>query len=771
MSAPGLKQLTIEHLRGSVAPFTLPFEKNKKLTVVYGENGTGKSTICDAFEFLGKGNVGSLDNRGLGKTTKYWQSIGKKASDVSVTLEAMDNTSCKASIIKSTVIALPEANRPRVEVLRRSQILALIEATPANRYVAIRRFIDVSGVEASEDSLRQLIRDLTGNRDVAVARVQENQDSIRQFWETAGKPGNDPMAWAETESKRDLETSNAEAKALNGLQTAYARLLEYPGRFETAEETVRLAKEALALAQSKSTECLQTISSDAGEMMGVLESAKNYLTKHPSIKTCPLCESSENVDGLDRRISQRLAAFAALQSAQAETRAAGSKVQRAEQQLETYRTAYKEHAEAFEQERATATLPMNIESPASSAPEKSEDLASWLANTSKLPELWKKAETERLDKKQFIGTLKSALKTYQDNIQAQKDLDILLPRLKRSLEIVEEERRILTDTILGQIAGDVGRLYELVHPGEGLNKISLVLDPGKRASLEIGSDFGGQSDLPPQAYFSDSHIDSLGLCIFLALSALDGPENTILVLDDVLASVDEPHVDRLIEMLYDETIKFRHCVITTHYRPWKQKLRWGWLKNGQCQFIELTKWSAAQGLSLSKSIPDIERLRLLLAEEAPDPQLVCAKAGVILEATLEFLTIHYECPVPRRPQGVYTLGDLLPAINCKLRQALKVEIYEGADANGVAIYKTISLTSFFDELTRIAQVRNVFGCHFNQISFDLMDTDALLFGQQVLSLVDVLIDEENGWPRNGKSGSYWATTGETRRLHPYKKPS
>ena len=178
---------------------------------------------------------------------------------------------------------------------------------------------------------------------------------------------------------------------------------------------------------------------------------------------------------------------------------------------------------------------------------------------------------------------------------------------------------------------------------------------------------------------------------------MDGPENTILVLDDVLASVDEPHVERLIEMLYAEAIKFRHCLITTHYRPWKEKLRWGWLKNGQCQFIELAKWTNQQGMKLIRSIPDVERLRTLLAETPPDPQLVCAKAGVILEAALDFLTQLYECRVPRRASGLYTLGDLLPAIDKKLRTALQVEVLT-TDAAGKSSYTAKSLTPMLDEL-------------------------------------------------------------------------
>ena len=280
----------------------------------------------------------------------------------------------------------------------------------------------------------------------------------------------------------------------------------------------------------------------------------------------------------------------------------------------------------------------------------------------------------------------------------------------------------------------------------------------------------GETGAPPQAYFSDSHLDTLGLCVFLALAGMDGPENTILVLDDVLASVDEPHVERLIEMLYAEAIEFRHCLITTHYRPWKEKLRWGWLKNGQCQFIELAKWTSQHGLTLVRSVPNAERLRTLLAETPPDSQLVCAKAGVILEAALDFLTQLYECPVPRRSNGLYTLGDLLPAIDKRLRNALQVDVL-GKDAAGNSTYATKSLAPILGELIRIAQARNVFGCHFNALSFALLDTDALGFGQKVLELIEALADPDAGWPRNCKSGKYWANSGETRRLHPLQQPA
>jgi hypothetical protein len=159
-----------------------------------------------------------------------------------------------------------------------------------------------------------------------------------------------------------------------------------------------------------------------------------------------------------------------------------------------------------------------------------------------------------------------------------------------------------------------------------------------------------------------------------------------------------------------------------------------------------------------------------LAEAPPDEQLVCAKAGVILEAALDFLTSLYECSCPRRAGGLYTLGDLLPCIDKKLRNALQVEVMT-TDAKGVVSYKTQSLTAILEELTRIAQARNMFGCHFTELSFGLLEADALKFGQTVLELIEILADPDAGWPRNKKSGKYWANSGETRRLFPLQQPT
>jgi hypothetical protein len=772
MSQGTLLQLTIEHLRGSVIPFSFPFEKGKKLTIIYGENGTGKSTVCDALDLLGNGNVGSLDGRGLGTTKRYWHSVGKAPADVKVTLTSSSGD-CSAALAGKDVVVPPSQHRPRVEVLRRTQILRLVEAKPAERYSAISRFIDVSNVEASEASLRKLIVEITRDSQLTVARVAENRAEIERFWTEAGRPGADPIAWAALEVQKDQAGLDQRKVAIDKLVVAWEGVTRYPQKHEVALGQLKAAMEELASAEAACSSVTQEAASDYLEVLDILQAAQRHFQQHPDPAICPLCESSEKAPGLvaevDRRIqTQHLAGK--LQGSRSLVEGKRRVVEQARQRLGDLEKTALDDVALLKASCESENFPVGMTLPSFPIPADMADWKMWLEGYASLVQQWRAASDECVDSKKFVNTLRTSLDALRSNEQLAKEPEALLPRLQETLVVVETERREFTDTILADIGTRVGELYELVHPNEGLNKISLELDAAKRASLEISTKFGGAIDVPPQAYFSDSHLDTLGLCVFLALAERELAEDTILVLDDVLGSVDEPHVDRVIDMLYAEASKFRHCLIATHYGPWRQKYRWGFLKNGQCQFVELTHWSMSKGISLTKSVPDIEKLRSLLADLPPDVQVVCAKAGVVLEAVLDFLTLLYGCRVARRLDANYTLGDLLPAVDKKLRAALRVE-HCGEDDLGLPNCTERHLGPHLDKLESIAQARNVFGCHFNTASFGLPDRDAILFASEVLALAEALVDPEAGWPRSNKSGSYWATTGETRRLHPLQKPS
>lgn len=761
-----LRSLSVQALRGATVPLSVGFESNKSLTLIYGENGTGKTTLCDAFDFIGNGKVGSLEGRGLGTTTSYWSSLGMQKNQILVELETSSGK-WTGFFGKKGVEVAPKTGMPNISVLRRSQLLQLLQDTPANRYAVIRPFIDISSIEASENELRKLITEIDRQQTTASAVISENRTAIEERWGLAGKPGSNYMTWAESESKKNTAQLEDSLHRLRTLAAALVRVESDAQRVRQADEKHQtfqrqLGDEENTLIQAKAA-CL----ADEVSTIELLLAAKKHLEGQQHVDQCPLCGSAEFADGLPDQVAQRLQMLSSLQAALDARNQAANVLAQQQLILENEQHRLAQAVEQFRQdwEFAREVFVANGGDEASVL----VVLAAAIPDADALLGVNQQLtrQTEALESsKAGIESLKLALERYQTNYEQHAEIGQVLPKLRQALKAMEDERRAYVDAKLQAIADEVGRLYEKLHPGEGLNKISLRLDPAKRGSLELGAEFLGQADAPPHAYFSESHLDSLGLCIFLALAGLQGRENTILVLDDILGSIDEPHVDRLINLLYDESQHFLHCLITTHYRPWKEKFRWGLLRHGQCQFIELRPWSPASGVAHGKtSLTPIAELGKLLADDPLSPQLLCASAGVVLEAMCDYLTLHYECAVPRR-KGKPTLGDLLPPIDKKLKPVLQVERKQ-ADGS----YSSVDLGNIFDKLQQIPAVRNVFGCHFNDLAMHLPEQDAIKFAQLVHQAAEALCCPDEGWPMTEKAGSYWATRSETRRLHPYRKPS
>ena len=767
-----LKSLSIAAFRGASTTFALPFEKDRKLTLIYGENGTGKTTICDAFEFLAHERVSSLDGYGLGKALeKYWPTAGKSANELSIVLETKSGT-CSGKIVNKKVVVTPVDLRPKIELLRRQQILHLIQAQPKERYDAIKRFIDISEFETSEEALRQQGKALEDERSRAHQAEDQSLEELQGFYEAAGSPaGLNPVTWAKQKLADSTADLDGDISAIGKLRSTFDALKAFPERVELRDKALAEATKTLANAESALAAAAAAVSDGAAGTLAVLEAGSQYLQSHSDSTECPLCLSKENAAGLASHIASRLSNLGALRTATAKRQQCVAAVTNAQAAVTQLDADYVKAIATYTTVKDGHKWKTKVKLPTDAPPVKLTSLVAWLAAEETTVQTWPALEAEWRDEKKFTATLKTASDRYDTNLTKRTELGVLVPRLEEALKICVEQRQAFTSTIIGAIAQEVGKLYEQVHPGEGLDAIALPLDPNKRASIELEAKFSGK-DVPPQAYFSQSHLDTLGLCIFLALAARDRPDETILILDDVLGSVDEPHVERVVGLIYEISEKFRHTVVATHYRPWRERFRWGALKPGQpCQFVELSGWSIADGMNLVGCMPEIDRLKATLAHAQPDIQAICSKAGVILEYALDYLTLRYECSVPRRQGSAYTIGDLLPAVNSKLRDALKVEIRDGLTDPNATATSVVQLKPILDELSRIAQVRNAMGAHFKAISFELLDQDALGFANHVVQLVDALSHPDDGWPSNDKSGSYWRNSGDSRRLHPLKRPT
>lgn len=628
-----LKSLSITSFRGSSETFTLSFEKGRKLTLVYGENGTGKTTICDAFEFLANQCISSLKDCGLGKgLDKYWPTSGKKAHDLSVTLETRTGT-CTGKLVGKVPTVTPHTLQPKIELLRRQQILNLIQAQPKERYDAIKRFIDIATFEVSEDELRQQIKITTDERNNSRQAVNQSFQELQVFFEAAGSPeGLDVVSWAKQKLEESTASLDGDINAILTLRKAFDSIKKFPEKVDMRLQVVKEATTALTNANAALVQAAADVADGMADTLPVLEAGNKYMTDHPDATECPLCLSKENIEGLSHKIISQLTRLAELRQANEIQKQCTTALTNAHTSLSEVHSELTFSIAAFTTAKNIHAWKTEVTLPASDPPTDLSLLVIWLEQNEEKSQSWPGVESSWRDEKKFISTLKGASDRYEQNIAIRNRLDALLPRIEEAHNICIEQRQTFTNRIIGEIAQEVGKLYEKVHPGEGLDAIALPLDPKKRASIELEAKFSG-FDVPPQAYFSQSHLDTLGLCVFLSLAARDQQSSdTILILDDVLGSVDEPHVERIVSMIYEVSENFRHTIVTTHYRPWRERFRWGSLKPGQpCQFVELSRWDITDGMKHISCLPEIDRLKGMLSQTPQDTQAICGKAGVILE--------------------------------------------------------------------------------------------------------------------------------------------
>jgi hypothetical protein len=160
-------------------------------------------------------------------------------------------------------------------------------------------------------------------------------------------------------------------------------------------------------------------------------------------------------------------------------------------------------------------------------------------------------------------------------------------------------------TIFDDLQADLRRFYDFLHPGEGQGALALEMDPRKRGSSELRMDYHQRSNVDPRAFESEGHLDSLGLCIFLAFVKRFNGDWPLLVLDDVVATVDAAHKRRVATLLFQE-FGDRQLLITTNDSRFFNDLRRAEHETGHdndTHNVIIESWSLEDGPSLKDAAP------------------------------------------------------------------------------------------------------------------------------------------------------------------------
>lgn len=194
----------------------------------------------------------------------------------------------------------------------------------------------------------------------------------------------------------------------------------------------------------------------------------------------------------------------------------------------------------------------------------------------------------------LIAAHHQTLKSGREEAKACEKLHLQLAAIH---QVVKPLRQRFVRKVLASVSSECDRLYALMHPNEPLGGISLDVDQNKRASCSISALFCGKSGVPPQAYYSESHADTLGFALFLALTKRRTGGDAILVFDDIFSSADEGHLENICNLIAAEATQFRQVIFATHSRRVYDWLHLGKLPAEVFGVVELSpQWSLSRGI-------------------------------------------------------------------------------------------------------------------------------------------------------------------------------
>ena len=239
-------------------------------------------------------------------------------------------------------------------------------------------------------------------------------------------------------------------------------------------------------------------------------------------------------------------------------------------------------------------------------------------------------------------------------------------RAKALFDAFEAERsRVLTE-LYQHVGARFTELYRTLNADDE-GDMEAALAP-KGAGLDFVVDFHGHGMHPPHALHSEGHQDSMGLCLYLALSEwISRGLLNLTVLDDVVMSVDASHRKAMCN-LFKQAFPDRQFLITTHDRAWMNQLRHLSVfprKN----IVEFTAWQLTTGPRVTEERSLWERIDGALERSDVTSAAHMLRRGS--EERFALLADKLGASVRYRLDGRVDLGEYLRGVQRRLTVLLR----------------------------------------------------------------------------------------------------
>ncbi len=661
-----INNLKIKGIRGAKDSIELPL--NGKSILLYGDNGTGKSSISDAIEWFYTNKIKHLSTPEIdtNDAIRNAKLLDTETSEVTILYSNASLDSTKTLSLKNNKLVTKISNTSEdfKKYLDDSEKENLI-----SRYQYIRNFVD----KPKGEKLKHLsdiigFEEVTKIKNVLLKSLNNAKSNLKtQNFETLINNEKEKLILnigaSTTQEKNLFDTINNKIKKLNtGIEVIsfedIKNLLILLGKgldpnqqfelkfLEDSKSALTLLKSETKLLEDEYSKYFNEFEIIANDVEAIkqtffeelLKSGTKILSsKYLKDDNCPLCLQTKNSDELLSEIKIRLVNIE--ESSQKKVKfgialnsikdIAIERIKRLDVLLNNTQADKENNQTVKEGLTAIKTKIHNYQNTA--------DIK--VTSGDKLPvlDIIKLVENDF----EFIKIINDRIIKIQDsqkgetpavlysNITASRDAflsikkfeaqKVILENQQKSFQLIydefEKQQKQGLDNFINSFSVKINEYYQFMNPDEPFQDIEIITkgEDDELDGLTIKYKYNDKWEVNPLKHFSESHLNCLGLSFFLASVDAFNTENDFIILDDVISSFDSNHRRRFADLLFDKFSKHQ-IIILTHEKEWftniispKAKKK-GWLVNE-------IKWTEEKGTFIKEKPSDLkESILYQLAE-------------------------------------------------------------------------------------------------------------------------------------------------------------
>jgi hypothetical protein len=643
-----INRLSISSFRGSRKKVDLVTNAGSSI-LLYGDNGTGKSSFADGIEWLLFDKISHLSGEEVESHGGIKNALASDADECFVEIDFSrsqgqvkknlkdEKGKLKSELsfgnkdIASTLSSLTKDNL----ILRNSELVRFILATKTNRLEEISKIIGFDSVTQTKTHLKKALSEIkstikakgfeasiTKEKSLIAQHLGELINTEEQFLAAVNNTVAPLNLGLETKSFNDLvNIENELKKGVDPLATEKLQnLVSISGAYKDIVLDLQKLNDDWATFWVKrekliaDKERLQKIN-----MSKLLDEASHFLSGHMA-DDCPLCLQIVDRNVLKESIVKRIAELKELReelsNLDTEKRAISTLFTKIFPKLETAskegkHTNLTEHLLRLQE--AAKSLKDFLTNLSNSTIQNVQPFLALSSFPKIIESLNEIGTTAKLQGEELSVVLKSprvevatkiaiAKTSFSRLIDIQKESDLLVRHQNTMEKIVSEfnlQQKLGMEAFLNAISSDMNTLYTFMNSDEKVDDVKLICltdeKTGEFNGIAVSLKFHGQEIGAPKKYLSESHLNCLGLCLFLSSVKHFNQTAKFFILDDVISSFDKNHRVRFGQLLIEKFSDYQ-VIALTHETEWFEYLSSqvkgiGWT-------IQKTNWSAEHGTSL-----------------------------------------------------------------------------------------------------------------------------------------------------------------------------